>query len=121
MTLTDKALNDLDDGTLAQVIGTSLKAEAQNTDVLVSSLHYELQPSGHLHFIARKNGRQDWQLQVTHFRLIRYGPQVLGQAGAAKGKTGFEVSGRDVELGILTEDLHHLVRIDGKRFADVTD
>ena len=45
-------------------------------------------------------------------RAVRDGAQVLGQARAAEGEAGLQVVGRQVELGVRAEQVHHLVAVD---------
>ena len=52
-------------------------------------------------------------------RTKRFG--ILGQAGATVRKAGLEVIAGDVQLLILAEDVHHLVRVDAQRLADIAN
>ena len=54
-------------------------------------------------------------------RVIREGAHVLRQARAAEGEARLQVVGREVELRVLAEDVHHLVAVDAERLADVAD
>ena len=113
----DEAFDDFDHRALAQIVRSRLETEAQNTDSLCVTLavsHDQLQSPSDLHFVARQDRGQDRQFQIMHFGLVGQSPQILRQTRSAKGKTGQEVSRRDIELLVLAEDLHHFVCVDRK-------
>ncbi|OPZ63297.1 MAG: hypothetical protein BWY83_03431 [bacterium ADurb.Bin478] len=52
---------------------------------------------------------------------MRYCSQILGQTGAAEGKTRFEIIGTEIEFVILDKHIHHDAAVDVHGFAKPTD
>src|SRR5579871_4516971 len=119
--LADQPFDHFDHGALAQVVGSGFEAEAQHADLAVTGFEDQLQSAGNLHLIAGKNGSKNRQLEIALLGLIRHGAQILRQTGTAKGEPRLKVSGGDVELSILAEDFHDLVRIHIEGLAQVAD
>ena len=49
------------------------------------------------------------------------GTNVLGQTRSSKGEAGFQIGPGDVQLVILTEDIHQKVRINARFLAESAD
>src|ERR1019366_4522362 len=117
----DEALDDFNHRAFAQIVRSRFKAEAQDPDSRVPLFHNELLAPSNLHFIARQNGSENRQMQIVHFRLIGQCAKIFGQTRASECKTGQQISGRDVELAILAEDVHYRMGIDAERLAQIAD
>ncbi len=56
-----------------------------------------------------------------YFRLIGQCSQIFGQAGSSERKARQKVSGGDIKLFILAEDVHDSVCVDRKSLAKIAD
>ena len=52
---------------------------------------------------------------------MKNGAQIFWQTGAAESKSWLEIIGRDVQLGVFAEDLHHLVAIDTHALTQIAN
>src|SRR5262245_62102240 len=68
--------------------------------------------------VTLENGIQQVDLDIGIFRFIGQGTQVFGKAGSPERVSRLQVVGREVELRILAEDLHHPMTVDTKRLAE---
>src|SRR5579864_5531717 len=87
----------------------------------MSLLHDQLKASTHLHLIARENRGQNRKLQVVHFSFVGESPEILRQTRPSECKAGGKIRRGNVELSVLTEDFHDLVRVEAHRFAEISD
>ena len=101
-------------GLSRKIVRSCFETEAQNSDPRVPLCRNELHAPGDLHFVARQDGGKNRQLQIVHLGLIGQRPKIFGQARASERKSGSQISRRDVELPILTKDVHDLMRVDAE-------
>src|SRR5580704_9511530 len=69
--LADEAFDDLNHGTLSQIVRPGFETKTQNSYPPVFLLRYELQPFRNLHFVAWQDRVHDRQVQIVAFGLIR--------------------------------------------------
>ena len=74
-----------------------------------------------LQLVAWQDRGQNGQRDIERFCLVQQGAQVLGQARAAESEARPEVTRRQVELGVLAENLHHAVAVHLQGLAEVAD
>ena len=81
----------------------------------------ELESPDDVRLIAGDHTVQQWKLQLHLLRIERQGTHVLRQAGAAERKARPQIAWREVQLGVLQEDVHYLMAIDTGHLADGAD
>src|ERR1700722_15734768 len=121
VTFADQVLDDLDHRTFAQIVGSRFETESKNTNFPLALFGYQSQSFGHLQLIAGEDCIHDREVQIVHFGFVGQGSKVFGQAGTAERETRHQVSGGDVQLFILAENLHDLMRIDSERLAKIAN
>src|SRR5205823_12394202 len=117
----EQPLGQLDHRAVAQVIGAGFEAEAENANLAAALVDHRLYGALDLQLVARQDRGQNGQRHIERFRLVQQCAQVLGQARAAESEAGPEVMRRQVELGVLAENLHHAVAVQLQGLAAVSD
>ena len=113
----DEHLSQRDERAFAQIVGAGLEAQADEADLALASGHHLVESQVEVRLVAGQDGIQHGQLHVALLGQVRRGAQVLGQAAAAEGEAGLEVSLADVELRVLAHQVHDFESVDAQRTA----
>src|SRR3989441_1479490 len=119
--LAEQLLGEDDDRALAQVVGARLEAETEQADLLLARFHDLVERLLDLQLVARQNLRDDRQLDVHFLRAVLQRADILWEARAAECEARLQVVGREVQLLVATEDVHHFVAVDTDALAQVAD
>src|SRR5260370_17015755 len=87
----EQTLDELDQRTLAQVVGPGLEAQAEHTDFPLSGVQHVLYSSFNMVIVARQNGFDYRETQIQLPGALRYRAQVLGQTGSSESEAWIEV------------------------------
>ena len=120
-TFAEEALDDIDDRGIAEVIGTGFEGEAEEGDILEIEIEDLAEDQIFLGLVTGFDGREEGGLEVEIVGDGLEGAEIFGEAGATVSEAWFEVSAGEIEFGILAEDIHELMGIDGEFFADIPD
>src|ERR1035438_2440523 len=119
--LPEKALDDVDNRALAEVVGARLKRKAQETNVLLPQSLDLIADALLLLLVALRNALQQRAVEVMVMRDGAQRLEILWQAGSAVGETGFKIRFGHIQLRIHAENSHYLARVDLQLLADVPD
>ena len=120
-TFADESFHDLYRGAFPQIVGIVLETEAQYANLAGAVRQNRSKALFNMRLVASLDGGQRGSFHVPLPADVKHRSEVLRQAGSAVSVAGLEVTVRNIELAILAEDLHHLVRIDAHRLAERAD
>src|SRR5258708_25061936 len=83
----EQALDELDQRTLAQVVGPGLEAQAEHADFPLAGVQHLVYGSFNMVIVAWQNGFDYRETQMQFARAMRYRTQVLGQTGSPQNET----------------------------------
>src|SRR5712692_2212413 len=115
--LTEQALDQLHLRALAQVVRRGFETQTQHGNVAFSGLQNHFHGALQMSFVTGQDGFEQGQLEVEFLGAIVERAHVLGQTGATEGEAGLEITGRDVELGIGSEDFDDSFRVHAEFFG----
>ncbi len=119
--LADQLLRQGHQRAFTQIVSATFKTQADHGDPAFAAAQDELQRVVDLMLIAGDHAGQHRHVHVLLLGDIQQGTQILGQAGAAEGETGAQVSGRDVELPVPGDQTHDLARVDPQGLPQAAD
>ncbi len=108
----EQPLCEVHERALPQVVGALLEGQPEQPDTAVPARLDEPERPSDVLVVRRDQVLEDGHTHVSMLGVVDERPHVLGQARATKGEAGSQVGGRDVELRISLEDVHHLVAVD---------
>ena len=112
--------DNLKDRAFAQVVGARFEGEAKDSDALGAGFYRHARRAFDLLAIGHAEVFDQRQRDALFLGDMGHGPHLFGQAGAAIGKAGLEVIGRQVQLGVLAEDVHDIMAVDVQRLGKPT-
>src|SRR5205085_10979042 len=72
--LADELLDEVDQRTLSEIIGTSFEAHAEKASRLLSLRQYHRQTTDRLPLVRRKDGIEDGEIEIEAARLVSQRP-----------------------------------------------
>src|SRR5690606_10590829 len=93
VSLADEPLDQSDQRTFAQIVRARLEAQPQHPDAAPAVPLQQLESSGDLQLVARKNRREHRRLEIVRASVVRQRSHVLRQTRSAERETGLQVTG----------------------------
>ena len=119
--LAEQPLRELDERALAQVVGAGLEREADEADAAEPGGDDGVDDPPQVPLVRRQHALEQRHLDVGLPGRVDERTQILGQARAAEGEARLQVGGRDVQLRVADEDVHHVVGVETEGSGDDAD
>src|SRR5215213_3377663 len=103
--------------TFPQIVRSCLERQTDHSNAPLTAPEYLRNCMIDMRTVRLHDARVHRQVYVAHFRHVCGGAQIFGKTRAAESKPRPEVGWRDVELPILTYEIHYFEGIDTERFA----
>src|SRR6185436_12050756 len=100
VTFAQQQLDQRNGRAFAQVVCASLEAQAENADLLLTSLRDQLGGTFDLQAIADQQRIEQRRFQVERTRLVGQRAYILWQTRTAEGEAGLQVVRRQVQFRI---------------------
>ena len=117
----DQPCRQLCQRAFAQVVGARFEGNADKADLFRPGAFHHRLGAADLCLVGLEHRVQQMCRRVLRLRQMAQGAHVLGQAGAAEGKAGPHEVGRDVDLGVGAENLHHRLPVEAGGLGDIAD
>jgi len=119
--LAEQGLDHCHDRTLSQIVSAGLETQTEHSDVPASGLQHHIDCSLDLQAVAYQNRTEQRSLDIKFLRFVVDRPKVLRKTRASESETWLQIIRRQVELGVLAEDVHYLMAVDSKSLAHIAD
>src|SRR3954470_7163620 len=119
--LSEQRFGQDDHRRLAEIVRACLEAEAEQPDLLLARVDDAIDRVLHLKLVAVQHRVDHRHLEIDFLGAVLQRAHVLGQARSAEREARLEVIGRQIQLVVLAEDVHHLVAIHANPLAQIAD